>query len=156
MTPKSDTAVFPGSFNPFTKGHASIVRRALSIFPRLVIAVGVNVNKPDADAEARIAEIRRLYSGNPRVEVVKFSGLTADLASRLGAAAIIRGVRGVADFEYERSIADINRRLAGIETILMYSLPELEAVSSSAVRELRHFGADTSMFIPKDENDTEI
>lgn len=150
MTPKSDrAALFPGSFNPFTRGHASLVSRGLGIFDRIVIAVGYNESKgsrPDAEATARA--IRNLYAHEPRVEVTTYSGLTADEARRRGIGHILRGVRGVQDFEYERNMADINRRISGVETVLLFTLPELACVSSSAVRELMHFGADVSQFLP--------
>ena len=143
--------IFVGSFNPFTVGHDSIVRRALPLFDRLVIGVvGDNVRKPDMpSAEERMQVIRDLYADEKRIEVKPYFGLTMDFAKAEGAQFIVKGVRSVSDFEYEQWQADINRRLGGIETILLYSEPELASVSSSALRELAHFGVDISEFLPK-------
>ena len=140
-----------GSFNPFTIGHDSIVRRALSLFDRLVIGVvGDNVHKPDMpSAEQRMAAIRDLYVEEPRIEVKPYLGLAMDFAKAEGAQFIVKGVRTVSDFEYEQWQADFNRRLGGIETILLYTEPELASISSSALRELAHFGVDVSDYIPK-------
>ncbi len=145
------TGIFVGSFNPFTVGHDSIVRRALPLFDRLVIGVvGENVRKPDMpSAEERMQVIRDLYADEKRIEVKPYFGLTMDFAKAEGAQFIVKGVRSVSDFEYEQWQADINRRLEGIETILLYSEPELASVSSSALRELAHFGVDISEFLPK-------
>lgn len=145
------TGIFVGSFNPFTVGHDSIVRRALPLFDRLVIGVvGDNVRKPDMpSAEERMQVIRDLYADEKRIEVKPYFGLTMDFAKAEGAQFIVKGVRSVSDFEYEQWQADINRRLGGIETILLYSEPELASVSSSALRELAHFGVDISVFLPK-------
>lgn len=143
-------ALFPGSFNPFTRGHASIVERGLRIFDRIVIALGVNPEKAE-DVSQRDIEldiIRRLYANEPRIEVAAYSGLTVDAAREHGAKFILRGVRSVKDFEYERDMADVNRKLSGIETVILYSLPELSAVSSSVVRELEKYGADLAEFLP--------
>ena len=145
------TGIFVGSFNPFTVGHDSIVRRALPLFDRLIIGVvGDNVRKPDMpSAEERMQVIRDLYADEKRIEVKPYFGLTMDFAKAEGAQFIVKGVRSVSDFEYEQWQADINRRLGGIETILLYSEPELASVSSSALRELAHFGVDISEFLPK-------
>ena len=145
------TGVFVGSFNPFTIGHDSIVRRALPLFNRLVIGVvGDNVHKPDMpSAEERLQVIRDLYAEEQRIEVKPYHGLAMDFAKAEGALYIIKGVRSVSDFEYEQWQADFNRRIGGIETILLYTEPELSSVSSSALRELQHFGVDVSPFLPK-------
>jgi pantetheine-phosphate adenylyltransferase len=145
------TGVFVGSFNPFTIGHDSIVRRALPLFDRLVIGVvGDNVHKPDMpSAEERMQVIRDLYAEEQRIEVKPYHGLAMDFAKAEGALYIIKGVRSVSDFEYEQWQADFNRRIGGIETILLYTEPELSSVSSSALRELQHFGVDVSPFLPK-------
>ena len=144
-------AFFPGAFRPFTIGHDSLVRRGLNIFDRIIIGIGINSQKTsDADEASSIADsIRRIYHAEPRVEVIIYDGLTADVAAKAGASALLRGVRSLADFEYERNLADINRQLSGIETVLLYSLPELAAVSSSVVRELRSYGRDISSFLPQ-------
>ena len=140
-----------GSFNPFTIGHDSIVRRALPLFDRLVIGVvGDNVHKPDMPkAEERMQAIKELYADDPRIEVKVYNGLAMDFAKAENAQFIVKGVRTASDFEYEQWQADFNRRLGGIETILLYTEPELASVSSSAVRELQHFGVDVSAYIPK-------
>jgi len=145
------TGIFVGSFNPFTIGHDSIVKRALPLFDRLVIGVvGDNVHKPDMpSAEQRMAVIKELYADEPRIEVKPYHGLAMDFAKAEGAQYIIKGVRTVSDFEYEQWQADFNRKLGGIETILLYTEPELASISSSALRELSHFGVDVSPYIPK-------
>lgn len=156
MTAKShnnsprQVAFFAGSFDPFTIGHASIVERALKIFDIVVIGVGVNSLKTSAvEAERRALSIVRLYEQNPRVRVSTYTGLTVDAAHEAGATCLLRGVRSVKDFEYERDLADINRQLSGLETVLLYSLPEYSAVSSSLVRELQAFGKDVSRYLPQ-------
>ena len=143
--------LFVGSFNPFTIGHESIVRRALPLFDRLVIGVvGDNVHKPDMpSAEERMQRIKDLYADEPRIEVKPYHGLAMDFAKQEGAQFIVKGVRTVSDFEYEQWQADFNRRLGGIETILLYTEPELASISSSALRELQHFGVDISPYLPK-------
>ena len=153
MIPKSDAAsrriaLFPGSFNPFTRGHESLVTRALSMCDGVTIAIGINIEKTDADTESRVRAIRDLYAGDPRIDVVKYSELTGELAKRLGCAFILRGVRNTADFEYEMNMADTNRRLFGIETVLLPALPELAWISSSTARELERFGHDVSELLP--------
>ncbi|MDE7427195.1 MAG: pantetheine-phosphate adenylyltransferase [Muribaculaceae bacterium] len=143
-------ALMPGSFNPFTKGHASLVERGLEIFDTIVIAVGVNASKDTdgTDALWRRNTIAALYSSEPRVEVITYTGMTVNAAAEADCRFLLRGVRSVKDFEYERDMADLNRRLAGLETVLLYSLPELSAVSSSVVRELMAYGTDVSEFLP--------
>ena len=145
------TGVFVGSFNPFTVGHDSIVTRALPLFDRLVIGVvGDQVHKPDMpSAEERIQAIVELYRDEPRIEVKAYYGLAVDFAKLEGARFIVKGVRSVKDFEYEREQADINRQIAGIETVLLYSEPQYSSVSSTMVRELQHFGVDVSPYLPK-------
>ena len=145
------TGIFVGSFNPFTIGHDSIVRRALPLFDRLVIGVvGDNVHKPDMpSAEQRMAVIKDLYVEEPRIEVKPYHGLAMDFAKVEGAQFIVKGVRNASDFEYEQWQADFNRKLGSIETILLYTEPELASISSSALRELEHFGVDINPFLPK-------
>ena len=145
------TGLFVGTFDPFTVGHDNIVRRALPLFDRLVIGVvGDNVHKPQMSPAAdRMAAISSLYADEPAIEVVPYYGLAVDLARSIGAKFIVKGVRSVKDFEYERDMADVNRRIAGIETILIYADPQLAAISSTTVRELQHFGADVSEFLPE-------
>lgn len=140
---------FPGSFDPFTRGHASLVERALAICDEIVIAVGVNEQKAGwIPAEQRVSALRELYKRNARVRVESYRGLTTDFAAAVGACAILRGVRSIKDFEYEMQMADINRELTGIETVCLFAEPALAAISSSVVRELAHFGKDISPFLP--------
>lgn len=143
--------VFVGSFDPFTVGHDSVVRRALGLFDRLVIGVvGDQVHKPGmAPAVKRMEAIAELYADEPRIEVKPYYGLAVDFAKEQGAHYIIKGVRSVKDFEYEREQADINRQISGIETVLLFTEPQYASVSSSVVRELQHFGRDVSEFLPK-------
>ncbi|MCR5679612.1 MAG: pantetheine-phosphate adenylyltransferase [Prevotella sp.] len=148
--------VFAGSFNPFTIGHDSIVRRALPLFDRLVIGVvGQQVNKPgQPSAEERAEAIRRIYTHEPRISVEPYYGLAIDFARQQGAHFIVKGVRSVKDFEYERDQADVNRQLSHgeVETVLIYAEPHLAAVSSSLVRELQHYGQDVSAYLPQPHN----
>ena len=141
------TGVFVGSFNPFTIGHDSIVKRALPLFDGVV---GDNVHKPDMpSAEKRMEAIRQLYADEKRIEVKSYDGLAMDFAKAEGAQFIVKGVRSVSDFEYEQWQADFNRRIGGIETILLYTEPELASISSSALRELQHFSVDITPYLPK-------
>ena len=142
--------IFVGSFNPFTIGHQSIVNRALGLFDTLVIGVGVNSSKTSAaDAQERVEAIRRLYAGDKRVEVDCYDDLTVDFARRHGARFVVKGVRNTVDFEYERTQADINRRLTGLETVVLFAEPGMDSISSSIVRELAHYGRDVSEFLPQ-------
>jgi len=145
------TGIFVGSFDPFTVGHDSIVQRSLPLFDRLVIGVvGDNVHKPSMrPAEERIEVIRNLYANVPAIEVKPFHGLAVEFARTENAHFIVKGVRSTKDFEYEREQADINRQIAGVETILLFAEPHLSSVSSTMVRELQHFGVDVSEFLPK-------
>ena len=145
------TGIFVGSFNPFTIGHDSIVRRALPLFDRLVIGVvGDQVHKPDMpSAEERIRAIADLYADEPHIEVKAYYGLAVDFAKAEGARFIVKGVRSVKDFEYEREQADINRQIAGIETVLLYSEPQYSSISSTMVRELQHCGANVEAILAK-------
>lgn len=143
------TAIFPGSFDPFTIGHASIVERGLPLFDRIVIGVGINESKRSLySIEERVRAIRELYADEPRIHVVSYDDLTIDLARREGASFILRGLRSVKDFEYERDIANMNERLAGIETVLLFTEPHYASISSSVVRELIAFGKDVADFLP--------
>lgn len=144
-------ALFSGSFDPFTIGHADIVKRFLPLFDKIVIGVGYNEHKPSAmlTPDERVQQIAAIYKDEPKVEVEKYSDLTVDFASRVGARYIIKGVRSTKDFEYEREQAEINKLLAPeIETIVLFASPEKAAISSSMVRELKHFGRNISEFLP--------
>ena len=145
----SRIALFPGSFDPFTKGHQAIVERALPLFDRLVIAIGVNrAKKGWMPVEERLEKLRALYVNEPRVEVVAYETLTMDLAKEYGAKYVLRGVRSMADFEYECTIADANRKIGDLETIFLISDADTAHISSSLVRELAAFGYDVSDLLP--------
>jgi pantetheine-phosphate adenylyltransferase len=142
-------AVFPGTFDPFTVGHYDIVKRGLTFTDEIVIAVGVNELKHTlTELEERLDTIRSLFKDEPRVSVAAYNGLTTDFVRQVGAGFILRGVRSITDYDYERNMADINRHLSGIETVLLFSSPELAYVSSSMVRELIHLGKPVDEFLP--------
>lgn len=143
------TAFFAGSFDPFTLGHKSIVDRALHLFDRIIIGIGMNSEKKGwMPLDARIEYIRRVFGNNPGVTIVSYEGLTIEAAKKHGAEFLLRGVRTTADFEYERQLADVNRALCGMESVLLYTLPEYASISSSIVRELHHHGVDVSQYLP--------
>lgn len=142
-------AIFPGTFDPFTIGHESIVRRGLDFFDHIVIAIGINEAKRTYfTLEQRLEMISRLYAREQRVEVVAYDMLTADYARQIDAQFILRGIRTVNDFEYEKTIADTNRILAGQETVLLFTQPEYACISSTVVRELLKYGKDITRFVP--------
>ena len=141
--------LFPGSFDPFTLGHKSIVDRTLQFAEEVVIAIGVNAGKKSMfSLEERMAQILKVYADEPRVKVASYEGLTTDFAESIGATAMVRGVRTAQDFEFERMLADVNRKLSGIETILLITEPQYSAISSSVVRELLSYGKDVKDFLP--------
>ena len=147
---KESGVLFPGSFDPFTLGHASLVRRGLQLFGNIIIAVGINEQKQGwIPADERVNALRRLYANEPHVRVVSYTGLTADFAASIGVRCILRGVRSMADYQYEMTLADINRRLRGIETLVLFCEPDQASISSSIVRELAHFGHDIQEFLPE-------
>lgn len=142
-------AFFAGSFDPFTIGHHSIVERALTLFDRIVIGIGINAEKAATiDVDARIDDIAAIYGNDPRVVVEAYTDLTWQAARRNGCTHLLRGVRSVADFEYERNLADANRNLSGLETVILFTLPEHSFISSTLVRDLERHGEDTSDFLP--------
>lgn len=142
-------ALFAGTFDPYTRGHHSIVERALSLFDKVVVAVGNNMGKKALLSPVeRVEKIKSIYKDEPRVEVVLYDGLTMDFARSIQATALLRGVRSVKDFEYERELADVNLRVGGIETLLLFSEPEYASLSSSLVRELMAYGKDVTDFLP--------
>lgn len=143
-------AIFPGTFDPFTIGHESIVRRALTFIDEVIIAIGINEQKHSLfPIEKREQMIRDFYKDEPRVKVMSYSNMTVDFAHEVGANTIIRGIRTVKDFEYEETIADINRKLTGIETIFLFTEPDLASISSSIVRELMKYNKEVTQFLPK-------
>lgn len=144
-------ALFPGSFDPFTAGHLNILRRALTMFDEVVVAVGINQDKRGFfDMEKRVDIIRQATSGMDGVRIIQYDNLTIDTCRQLGIRHIVRGVRNMIDFESERSISDANRRLAPeIETIIIPTAQEFAHISSSAVRDILKHGGDYSAFIPE-------
>ena len=143
------TGIFVGSFDPFTIGHDDIVRRALPLFDRITIGVGVNERKQYMySADVRVNTIKQIYANEAKIEVKAYNDLTVDFARREQAQFIIKGVRSLKDFEYEREQADVNKQIGDVETILLYADPAKESISSSLVRELIHFGKEVSDFIP--------
>ncbi|MDR1884466.1 MAG: pantetheine-phosphate adenylyltransferase [Prevotella sp.] len=143
-------AVFPGTFDPFTTGHHSLVKRFLALVDEIVIAIGRNdAKKSYFSPERRIEMIRSLYKDETRISVETYDCLTVDFAKAVNAGFIVRGIRSVNDFEYEKTIADINRNISGIETLILFTEPEFAYVSSSIVRELLRFGHDASEFVPE-------
>lgn len=142
-------AVFPGSFDPLTKGHEEIVRKAVPLFDKIYVAVGENVNKQSCfTLEQRLLWIRRAFADEPSVEVAVYEGLTVDFCRRVNARFIVRGLRNSLDFQYEKDVAEANRHLAPeVETIFLLSSPALAHVSSSLVRELYHHHANYSEYV---------
>lgn len=146
-------ALFPGTFDPFTIGHQSLVTRGLTLVDEIIISIGVNDTKQTHfTLEKRLEGIYNLYKDEPRVKVMTYNSLTVDFADEVGAGFILRGIRTVNDFEYEKSIADVNRKLSGIETFILFTEPEHTHISSSIVRELLRYGKDISQFVPKGTN----
>ena len=143
-------ALFPGSFDPFTAGHLNILKRALTMFDEVVVAVGINSDKRGFyDNEKKLEIIREATSGLNGVSALSYDNLTVDLCHQLGIHHIVRGVRNMIDFETERSIADANRRIAPvIETVIIPTAQEYAHISSSAVRDIIKHGGDYSAFIP--------
>ena len=144
------TAVFPGSFDPVTIGHVDIVTRALAVFDNIVIGIGVNSSKQSLfPLEKRMEWLGKVFEGEPNIEVEQYQGLTVDFCNNVGAKFIVRGLRSVADFEFERTIAQMNRSMYGdIETVFIVSSPELSAVNSTIIREILKNGGDVSKFVP--------
>lgn len=141
--------IFPGSFDPFTIGHANLVDRAQKLFEEVVIAVGYNEQKTGwLPVEERVRALEEFYKENSQITVAKYTGLTVDFAQAMGARFILRGVRSVKDYEYELGIADINSRLADVETVVLLADPTISGISSSVVRELHHFGRDITQWLP--------
>lgn len=150
---KKRIALFPGTFDPFTIGHQSLVSRALALVDEIIISIGINDKKQTYfTLEKRLDAIRSLYQDDPRIKVMSYDSLTVDFAHEVGAEFIMRGIRTVNDFEYEKSIADVNRKLSGIETFILFTEPEHTHISSSIVRELLRYGKDISQFVPKGTN----
>lgn len=144
-------ALFPGTFDPVTFGHIDIIDRALPLFDKVIIGIGVNTNKqPMFTDQQRQDWIKEIYKGNPKVDCVIYEGLTVECCKEVGANYIVRGIRYVNDFEYEKAIADMNRSLANnIETIFFTCLPQFTSVASTLVRDVLKNGGDASQFLPE-------
>ena len=142
-------AIFPGSFDPFTKGHFDIVMRGLDIFDEIIIGIGINSTKKETfPLQQRLNDIQQYFAAEPRVQVHTYNGLTVDFAAQHQAQFILRGVRSTLDFEYERSMAEANKQLSGLETVLLYTRPEYAHISSTLVRDLHSHGKDIAAYLP--------
>lgn len=145
------TAIFPGSFDPFTKGHHDIVVRSLTLFDKVIIAIGHNAqkNKRYFEIDWMVEKIGSIYSDNDRVAVTVYDELTAELAKKEEANYLVRGLRNTTDFEYENSISQVNRTInKSLETVFLITSPELAQISSSIIREVHRYGGDVSTFLP--------
>lgn len=144
--------LFPGTFDPITKGHVDVIKRSVSLFDKLIIGVGINSSKqPMFTVEQRCEWISNIFKNEPRIEVAGYSGLTIDYCKQVHANYILRGIRYVSDFEYEKAIADMNRMLApDIETIFLTCSPEYSTISSTLVRDVIRNGGSVKMFVPEE------
>lgn len=147
-------AIFPGSFDPFTIGHESIVRRAIPMFDKIVIMIGYNANKKSFfPIEKRLKWIKQVFKDEEKIEVETYGGLTVDFCKETGARYILRGLRTSSDFEYERAIAQMNKKMhPEIETVFLLTLPEHTPVNATIIRDIIFHGGDASMFLPKGLN----
>ena len=142
-------AIFPGSFDPFTLGHYDIVNRGLNLFDEIIIGIGRNATKKETfPIRERLTAIQKIFANEPRVRVQIYDCLTVDFAREVEAQFILRGIRCVSDFEYERNMAEANKQLGGIETIILYTSPEYAHISSTLVRDLYAYNKDVSQFVP--------
>ena len=144
--------LFPGTFDPVTLGHTDIINRALPLFDKLYIGIGRNTNKqPMFSEQQRLDWLNQIYKGNDKIEAVVYDGLTVDCCKKVGANYILRGIRYVNDFEYEKGIADMNRSIANeIETVFLTCLPQYTSVASTLVRDVLKYGGDVSQFLPEE------
>lgn len=144
-------AVFPGSFDPFTVGHENIVLRALDLFDRIIVAIGIHsIKQPLLKIEDRVDMISQVFSNNKQVSVDSFKGLTVDYCKKVKATHMLRGIRTSADFEYERAIAQINKQmLPSVESVFLLTTPEHTPVNSTIIRDIIRNGGDASLFLPK-------
>lgn len=148
----SKIVVFPGSFDPFTKGHEEIVNRGLSIYDKVIIALGENSQKNYLfSLDSRINHIRSIFKDEKKVEVKSFTGLTVDFVKNEGTDVILRGLRNSNDFNFERTIAQMNMKIKGVESVFLISSPELSAINSSVVRDIKKNGGDISQFVTNDD-----
>ena len=148
----NNTAIYPGSFSPFTLGHKSVVDRALPLFEKIIIAIGINSEKNEYfSIEEREQWINEIYKNNSKIEVQFYEGLTVDLCEKVGANYILRGLRDSHDFKYEKNIAQTNKNLNDrIETIFIITPPEISHISSTIVRDIIKNGGDVSQFLPSE------
>lgn len=146
----SKTALFPGTFNPFTIGHYSLVKRALTMFDKVIIAIGINSTKENNldEIEENKKQIADLFK-NENVKVITYTNLTADIVKAEKASCIVRGIRGISDYEYEKNMADINKELFEIETVFLFSDLKYAHISSSLIRELKRFGKEYKHLLPE-------
>jgi pantetheine-phosphate adenylyltransferase len=144
------TALFPGTFDPITLGHLDVIDRALPLFDKLVVGIGRNTNKkPMFSEDQRVEWVNEIYKDNPKVHAIAYEGLTVKCCQAIGANFILRGIRYVSDFEYEKAIADMNRSLDGnIETVFLTCLPQYTSVASTLVRDVLLNGGDVLQFLP--------
>ncbi len=144
--------LFPGTFDPITLGHVDIIHRAVSLFDKLIIGIGINSSKaPMFTVEQRVDWMKEIFKNEPRIEVIGYEGLTVDCCKKNGAAYILRGIRYVSDFEYEKAIADMNRMLVpNIETIFLTCSPQFSTISSTLVRDVIRNGGNVSLFVPEE------
>ena len=143
------TAIFPGTFDPFTLGHASVVRRGLHLFDKIIIAVGINDAKRTLfSVDERMRQIRACFINEPRIVVSSYDGMTVDFARKENAGFILRGIRTIADFEYERLLSDVNQKISDIDTVCLFTEAEYSSIQSNVVRELLKYNQDISDFVP--------
>jgi pantetheine-phosphate adenylyltransferase len=151
------TCLFPGTFDPVTLGHIDIINRAIPLFDKLVIGIGRNTNKvPMFSEDQRLKWLMDIYKDEPKIEAIAYDGLTVNCCKKVGANFILRGIRYVNDFEYEKAIADMNRSIdvRRIETIFLTCLPEYTSVASTLVRDVLKNGGDVSQFLPEEVNES--
>ncbi len=147
----SKIAVFPGSFDPITIGHESIINRACKVFDKVIVAIGENAEKQSYfEIGQRLEWIEQVFADEPRVSVTRYTGLTVDFCKKMDAKFILRGLRTSADFEFERSIGQINKKLyPDIETVFLLTAPEHSSINSSIVRDILRNGGDAGQFVPE-------
>lgn len=145
-------AVFPGSFDPFTKGHECVVEKALDLFDEVVIGIGFNTSKTYLfDLDKRKEHIASIFKGEEKVKIIEYSGMTVDFCKSIGAQFLVRGLRDTKDFEYERSIAQMNLEISGIESVFFMTVPEYAAINATIVREIHKSGGKIDRFVTNSE-----
>jgi len=146
--------LFPGTFDPLTLGHVDIINRCLNLFDKIIVGIGINTTKePMFSGEQRLLWIKEIYKDQPKVDASLYEGLTVNFCKEVGARYILRGIRYVSDFEYEKAIADMNRSLDGhVETVFLTCLPQFTSVASTLVRDVLRNGGEVSQFLPAPVN----